>query len=191
MFTGARCALFLLIFGSHARTALALALLLTLAGAILYSFLSIIAAWRYLSVRPPALRAAEPISILKPLAGLDLDLESNLRTFFEQEYPAFEILFAVRDAKDLAAGVVSRLQKEYPRVPSRLIVTGEPPYANAKVYSLTHMLAAAANDLVVMSDSDIRVTPHLLQTIAAEFQDPGFPESRFQDVKIGVATCPY
>lgn len=191
MFTGARCALFLLIFGSHARTALALALLLTLAGAIVYSFLSIIAAWRYLSVRPPALRAAEPISILKPLAGLDLDLESNLRTFFEQEYPAFEILFAVRDAKDLAAGVVSRLQKEYPRVPSRLIVTGEPPYANAKVYSLTHMLAAAANDLVVMSDSDIRVTPHLLQTIAAEFQDPGFPKSRFQDVKIGVATCPY
>jgi ceramide glucosyltransferase len=61
------------------------------------------------------------------------------------------------------------------------VITGEPPYPNAKVYSLEHMLAAAANDLVVMSDSDIRVTPTLLRTLAAEFQDP----------KLGVATCPY
>ena len=59
--------------------------------------LAIVAAWRYLCVRPPALAAiGEPVSILKPLAGLDLDLESNLRTFFEQDYPDFEILFAVR-----------------------------------------------------------------------------------------------
>ena len=123
----------------------------------------------------------EPISILKPLAGLDLDLESNLRTFFEQDYPAFEILFAVRSEDDPAAAVVARLQREYPKIPSRLVVTGEPPYPNAKVYSLDRMLAAATNDLVVMSDSDIRVTPDLLRTVAAEFQD----------AHLGVATCPY
>ena len=183
MLSGASCALFLLIprFDQPARTALAVALLLVLAGAIVYSFLSILAALRYLGVRPSTPQSSEPISILKPLSGLDLDLESNLRTFFEQDYPAFEILFAVRDATDPAAEVVAQLQKQYPRVPSRLILTGEPPYANAKVYSLTHMLAAASHDLVVMSDSDIRVTPHLLRTIAAEFHNP----------KTGVATCPY
>jgi ceramide glucosyltransferase len=155
--------------------------LLFLAAATVYSLLSIVAAWRYLSVRPLDLRSAEPVSILKPLSGLDLDLKSNLRTFFEQDYPAFEILFAVRDAGDPASSVVRRLQQDHPRVSSRLLVTGEPPYPNAKVYSLDHMLAAAANDLVVMSDSDIRVTPDFLRTVAAEFQNSS----------IGVATCPY
>jgi ceramide glucosyltransferase len=156
-------------------------LLLILSAAIIYSLLSILAAQRYLAIRPAESQPTEPISILKPLAGLDLDLESNLRTFFEQDYLAFEILFAVRDGSDPAAEVVTRLQREYPNVPSRLLFTGEPPYPNAKVYSLNQMLHAAAHDLVVMSDSDVRVTPHLLRTTAAEFQDP----------KLGVATCPY
>ena len=152
-----------------------------LAAALAYSLLSIAAAWRYLAARPGALREPVPISILKPLSGLDRGLESNLRTFFEQDYPRFEILFAVREADDPAAAVVEKLRREYPHVPSRLLVTGEPPYSNAKVYSLERMLAAAAHDLVVMSDSDTRVTPGLLGAVAAEFQD----------ARLGVATCPY
>ena len=148
---------------------------------MVYCILQVIAALRYLRVRPATLRAIEPISILKPLAGLDLDLESNLRTFFEQDYPAFEILFAVRSESDPALQVVSRLQQEHSKIPSRLIITGEPPYPNAKVFSLERTMAMAANDLLVMSDSDIRVTPDLLRTAAAEFQD----------ARLGVATCPY
>jgi ceramide glucosyltransferase len=181
MIPGASCALSLVLFDVRPGKILAAGLLLVLCGALVYSLLSIIAAMRYLAVRPCTLQAAEAISILKPLAGLDLNLESNLRTFFEQGYPAFEILFAVKAADDPAADVVARLQREYPKIPSRLLITGEPPYPNAKVYSLERMLAAAANDLVVMSDSDIRVTPDMLRTIAAEFQD----------LKLGVATCPY
>ena len=150
-------------------------------GATIFSLLSILAAVRFLATRRPAPSAMEPISILKPLAGLDAGLESNLRTCFEQAYPAFEILFAVRHAGDPSIGVVERLRLEYPHVPTRLMITGEPPYPNAKVFSLDRMLAAAANDLVVMSDSDIRVDRHLLRTVAAEFQDPS----------LGVATCPY
>src|SRR2546423_11217554 len=99
--------------------AMPFSLLFVLACSVVNSSLSILAAWRFLSVLPPALRSSEPISILKPLVGLDLNLESNLRTFFEQDYPAFEILFAVRDATDPAAEVVGRLQRQYPRVPSR------------------------------------------------------------------------
>ncbi len=181
MLPGASSALFLFFFDMRPGKMLAGILLLILGGAIVYSLLQILAALRYLAVRPPALRSAEPISILKPLAGLDLDLESNLRTFFEQDYPAFEILFAVRTENDRAAEVVARLQREYPKIPSRLVFTGEPPYPNAKVFSLERMMAAAGNDLLVMSDSDIRVTPDLLRTIAAEFQD----------AHLGVATCPY
>ena len=115
-------------------------------------------------VRPPPLRGRAPISVLKPLAGVDDGLEENLRSFFEQEYPDFEILFAVRNPDDPAIAVAERLRARYPRMPSRLIVTGEPPYPNAKVYSLDRMLAAARHDLLVMSDSDIRVTPDMLAT---------------------------
>lgn len=181
MLPSAGCALSIIAFRLHTGPILADVFLAVFCGSMVYCVLQIIAARIYLKVRPPALQRAEPISILKPLAGLDLDLESNLRTFFEQDYPAYEILFAVRSESDLAVQVASRLQSEYPKIPSRLVITGEPPYPNAKVFSLEHMLSAAANDLVVMSDSDIRVAPDLLRIVAAEFQDP----------RTGVATCPY
>jgi ceramide glucosyltransferase len=151
------------------------------AGALVYTILSIVAALLYRSIAPAKLAAFEPISILKPLAGLDDMLESNLRTFFQQDYPNFEILFAVRKPDDLAVAVVEKLQQKFRQIPSRLFITGDPPYPNAKVFSLDIMLQAAANDLVVMSDSDIRVDPNLLRRVAAEFQDPN----------LGVATCPY
>jgi ceramide glucosyltransferase len=160
---------------------MATVLLAIVLGALVYSVLSILAAIRYLRVPASPANATEPVSILKPLSGLDDNLESNLRTFFEQNYPAFEILFAVRHANDPAVAVVEKLQLEYPRVPTRLLVTGEPPYPNAKVFSLSHMLKLAANDLVVMSDSDIRAPSDLLCQVATEFQDDS----------LGVATCPY
>lgn len=151
------------------------------AGSSAYCVLTALAAFRYRSVHPGRARKSPPISILKPLAGVDEGLEQNLRTFFEQEYGAFEILFAVRSRKDPAVPLVERLRAEYASIPSRLIVTGEPPYPNAKVYSLHTMLAAARHDLIVMSDSDTRVTPQMLLVFAAEFEDP----------RIGLATCPY
>ncbi len=125
---------------------------------------------------------SEPgISILKPLAGADLGLESNLRTFFEQDYPAFEILFAVRREDDPSVAIVRRLQLEYPSAPARLLIVGEPPYPNAKVFSLDSMTRVASHEILVMSDSDIRVTPGMLRVIAAEFSD----------AKVGLVTCPY
>ena len=160
---------------------LAWLLLALVTGSLVYCVLTIIAAIRYRAVRPPELRAPMPISVLKPLAGVDDGLEENLRSFFEQDYSEFEILFAVRKPDDPAIAVAERLCARYPAVPSRLIVTGEPPYANAKVYSLDLMLGAARHDLLVMADSDIRVTRDMLKTIAAEFQDPA----------LGLATCPY
>jgi ceramide glucosyltransferase len=128
----------------------------------------------------PAL-PCEPISVLKPLSGAEEHLEQNLRTFFTQEYASFEILFAVRRPDDAALAVVEKLCVQYPEVPVRLIITGEPPYPNGKVYGLDLMKSAARYDLLVMSDSDIRVTPGMLSTIAAEFDD----------AKVGLVTCPY
>ncbi|MGQ9918868.1 MAG: glycosyltransferase, partial [Bryobacteraceae bacterium] len=131
--------------------------------------------------RPPAAAGAEPVSILKPLHGLDDGLEENLRTFFEQDHPAFEILFAARNGDDAGLALARRLSAEYPHVRARFFVTGEPPWANAKAWSLEIMTREAAHDLLVMSDSDIRVCRTMLRTLAEEFSDP----------RLGVATCPY
>ncbi len=154
-----------------------------LLGSWVYCILIIVAARKFLAVRPSPLRSPfEPVSILKPLAGLDEGLEENLRTFFTQTYPGeYEILFAVRRGDDPAVAVVKRLQSQYPQVASRLLLVGDPPYPNAKVWSLDRMMRAASHDLLVMSDSDMRVDPYMLHVIAAEFQD----------LSIGVATCPY
>jgi ceramide glucosyltransferase len=156
-------------------------LLALVAGSLVYCTLAVIAAGVY--VDAPRAKPGElpPISILKPLSGVDLGLEDNLRTFFQQKYPEYEILLAVRSPEDPAIGVVERVRAAFPAVPSRLIVTGEPPYPNAKVFSLDRMLAAARHDLLLMADSDVRATPALLDTIAAEFQDPA----------VGLITCPY
>jgi len=96
-----------------------------------------------------------PVSVLKPLAGLDLGLEENLRTFSSR------IILRLRFCLRCGMQAIRRLRwcrscrREYPEISSRLIVTGESAWANAKVFSLDRMLAAAKYDLLVMSDSDI------------------------------------
>jgi ceramide glucosyltransferase len=152
-----------------------------LAGSLVYCVLVVVAARSYLAQTKSKGGPLASISVLKPLAGVDEGLETNLRSFFAQDHPEFELLFAVREADDPAVEVVRALEREFPRRASRLIVTGEPPYPNAKVYSLDCMLKEARYDLVVMSDSDIRVMPGFLESIAEEFSNPG----------VALATCPY
>src|SRR5262245_37835896 len=119
--------------------------------------------------------------MLKPLRGADPDLERHLESFFLQNYPSFEILFALRSADDPAVAVAERLMARYPHVPARMILTGEPPYANAKVYSMKKMADAASADILVITDSDTSVSKDYLQTVAAAFA----PES------VGAATSLY
>jgi ceramide glucosyltransferase len=156
-------------------------LLALVIGSGVYCLLVIVAAQRYVAVRPSRSVSDLPLSVLKPLAGNDEGLETNLRTFFEQDYAEFELLFAVRHESDPAVAVVRKLQAEYGHVCSRLLLVGEPPYPNAKVWSLESMAAAARHDVLVMSDSDIRVGPEFLRVVGAEFQDP----------RLGVSSCPY
>ena len=86
-----------------------------------YCVLAIAAAVRHAGNQETlAVHEAIAISVLKPLAGLDEGLEENLRSFFEQDYTAFELLFAVRDDSDPAAQVVRRLMQRYPAVSSTL-----------------------------------------------------------------------
>ncbi|HUA20444.1 MAG TPA: bacteriohopanetetrol glucosamine biosynthesis glycosyltransferase HpnI [Bryobacteraceae bacterium] len=152
-----------------------------LAGSIVYCLVVVAAARSYLAQHGAACGELVPVSVLKPLAGADEGLEANLRSFFAQDHPNFELLFAVRDSQDPAVRVVDALRAEFPQRAVRLIVTGEPPYPNAKVFSLDRMLSEARHDLLVMSDSDVRIETGFLRALAREFSDP----------QVALATCPY
>lgn len=142
-------------------------------GGIAY-YLIAIAASRKLSKRHasafnPAL-SLPPISLLKPLNGVDPGLAEYLESFFCQDYPEFEILFAVRLESDPAVGVARQLMDRYPQVPAHIIITGEPPYANAKVYSLKKMVEVAKHPLLVITDSDASVSRDYLKKMAKAFE---------------------
>lgn len=124
-----------------------------------------------------------PLSLLKPLHGSEPDLEANLATFFEQDYPAseYEILFCAANERDAGLEMARRVAVRYPQIATRFFSTGEPKYINAKVQSLETMSAAAGYDLLVISDSDVRVAPDYLRAVAAPFADP----------KTGAMTCLY
>ena len=152
-----------------------------LAGSLAYCVISLIAALRYLGALPPKHGNLPPVSVLKPLAGVDDGLEENLRSFFRQDYPCFEILFAIHTEDDPAGDVVRKLQKEFPGVRSRLLVSGESGCPNRKVNSLQRMRRHAKYGLLVASDSDVYVEKNMLRAIAGELDD----------VEVGLVTCPY
>jgi ceramide glucosyltransferase len=157
-----------------------LAVLLT--GSLVYCVLIMVASWRYLSVKPLPAGATPPVSLLKPLCGEDEGLEENLRSFIHQDYPDFEVLFAVHRENDPAVAVVEKIKSEYAgRAEIRVIVTGESQVPNAKAHSLKQLVREARHELLVMGDSDVRVTPNFLAQLAQEFQDSS----------VGMITCPY
>lgn len=111
-----------------------------------------------------------PISLLKPLRGADSTLEECLETFFSQDYPVYEILFAVRQSSDPALAVVERLKQRHPSIPTTIILTSEPPYANAKVYSMEKMAERAKHGILVITDSDASVPRDYLHDVARLFE---------------------
>jgi len=136
------------------------------------------AAMEQLSERPGF---APPMTLLKPLHGAEPNLEAHLDTFFQQNYPQYEILFCARTADDEGLETARRVAARYPNIPAHFFSTGEPHYINAKVASLELMESAAAYDILVISDSDVRVTSDYLRAVALPFADE----------KVGAVTCPY
>jgi ceramide glucosyltransferase len=128
---------------------------------------------------PPGFTPA--LSLLKPLHGAEPGLEEDLVTFFEQDYPQYEILFCARSADDAGLETARRVAARYPQIPVRFLSTGEPPYINAKVGSMELMETEAAHDILVISDSDVRVTPDYLRAVALPFANE----------RVGAITCPY
>ncbi len=129
----------------------------------------------------PAAVFLPPVSLLKPLHGAEPNLETHLEGFFQQNYPAYEILFCARQAADAGLEIARRVAARYPAIPSRFFTTGDPLYANAKVASLERMSEVALYEILVVSDSDVRIGPDYLSAVAAPFID----------AKVGLVTCLY
>lgn len=121
-----------------------------------------------------------PVSILKPVHGLEAQLKENIESFFRQDYPDYEILFAADEAEDTALDVVREVCSRYPQIRSRILVTGT-PWPNPPVYSFHCMAEAAAHDILVTTDSDVEVGPQYLREIVPPLLDP----------KVGMVTCVY
>ncbi len=123
-----------------------------------------------------------PVSILKPLKGVDPEMYESLRSQCLQDYPQYEIVFGVSDADDPAIEVVKKLILEFPR--PGMISWGVCPEVlgtNVKVSNLAQMLRLAKHDHLIVNDSDIRVAPDYLRRVIAPLADS----------QAGMVTCLY
>jgi ceramide glucosyltransferase len=116
---------------------------------------------------------APPVTVFKPLKGLDEELEDNLRTFFRLDYPEFQLLFCVADDDDPAIQVVKKLCEEFPERDAELVI-GCPTFGlNPKVESLAAMDRRRKHDVILISDSNVRVRPSYLRETVCYLADPG------------------
>lgn len=158
-----------------------------LLAASVYLGLVVVASVRFrVSARPcsdlgEGKRDLPPVTVLKPLHGMEPLLEECLESFFRQDYPAYELIFGARTGSDPALAVVESLRRKYPDIPARIVLSGEPAYPNAKVYLMEKMAPQASYPTLVITDSDVRVTRDYLQQVV----------SPMLDASVGMVTCLY
>ena len=161
---------------------LRLIILATAAVPSVYYLVAIYSAWRH--SRTARQRTGEftpPVSVLKPVRGLDPASYENFASFCRQDYVDYEIVFAVADEDDPAIEIIRRLISDFPRRSIRLLIGAPNLGPSSKVNKLCRLTREARHDILVISDSDIRVAPDYLRSVAAPFRD----------ARVGAVTCLY
>jgi ceramide glucosyltransferase len=149
----------------------------------IYYLIAIFSSWRYFR-RPasvPDKSFTPPVSILKPFRGLDPDASENLSSFCRLDYPEYEIVFCVDPDDEPVLAVLAKLTADFPACCIRILYGSGRIAANDKVAKLARLVNEAAHEVLVISDSDVRVRPDYLRRTTAPLRDP----------KVGAVTCFY
>jgi ceramide glucosyltransferase len=158
------------------------ALLMAAAPLGYYAAATLAALFFFRRERARKLREYTPgVSVLKPVRGIDFGSYENFASFCRQDYPDYEILFAVNDSADTAAQLIHRLIADFPERRIRLIVGAERLGANRKVSNLARLAQEAQHEILALSDGDVRVGSDYLREVVASFADEG----------TGAVTCFY
>jgi ceramide glucosyltransferase len=112
-----------------------------------------------------------PVSIVKPLSGLDDDLERNLESFFLLDYPEYEVLFSFASRSDPAFALARRIADRHSGIPSTFVVDAREPGGNSKVNRLSAAVKHARHRHVLMADGNVRVHPEFLGRAISFFLD--------------------
>jgi ceramide glucosyltransferase len=149
----------------------------------IYYLLAILSSWRFFRQpeSAPDRGYAPPVSILKPFRGLDPDAYENLASFCRQDYPEYEMIFCVDLDDDTVRPVVEKLQRDFPACEIRVLYGSGRIASNDKVAKLARMAAEARHEIVVISDSDVRVRADYLRAMTAPLRDQA----------VGAVTCFY
>ena len=151
----------------------------------IYYLIALFSSWQFFRRTGPRSAAnrsfTPPVSNLKPIRGLDPDAYENFASFCQQDYPDYELLFCVGDEDDPVVPVLQRLARDFPERRIRVLFGSGGRGSNDKVVKLARLVSEAQHEVVVISDSDVRVRPDYLRTVVAPLADP----------KVGAVTCFY
>ena len=151
----------------------------------IYYLIALFSAWQFFRRRAPGVTSdpnfTPPVSILKPIRGLDPDAYENFASFCKQDYPEYELLFCVGVDDDLVIPVLQKLVADFPERRIRVLFGSGRGGSNDKVVKLARLVSEAQYEVIVINDSDVRVQPDYLRTIVAPLAKP----------KVGAVTCFY
>jgi ceramide glucosyltransferase len=151
------------------------------ATAMVYGVIACIAVSMRVRISRLAPRNLPAVTVLKPLCGAEPETYECLRSFCDQVYGEFQVIFGVRDSNDPALAIVDRLKREFPRHDLQTVVDRREHGSSRKVSNLVNMMALARHEFLVLSDSDVRVERDYLARIVAPLLDRG----------VGIVTCAY
>jgi ceramide glucosyltransferase len=153
-----------------------------------YYLIALYSSWAYFRRAPKAnLRGVggaaftPPVSNLKPIRGLDPGAYENFASFCRQDYPEYEIVFCVDGPDDPVLPTIEKLIRDFPDRQIRVLFGSGRIATNDKVAKLARMASEAAYEVVVISDSDVRVEPDYLRSVVAPLANPN----------VGAVTCFY
>jgi ceramide glucosyltransferase len=151
----------------------------------IYYLIALFSSWQFFRRRAGRSGAthsfAPAVSILKPIRGLDPDAYENFSSFCKQDYPGYELLFCVGEEDDPVVPILQKLARDFPERRIRVLFGSGGGGSNDKVVKLARLVSEAQNEVVVISDSDVRVRPDYLRQVVAPLADP----------KVGAVTCFY